>query len=200
MTLKDWLPIFISIVALLFSLYTYSKVSLNREFKQRQLKIMYQLIDKLQDTIFQIAAIGIQKPPVISSGTMCRFFQIGTDYRNYAEFIDTDALLVTKDPDLQYDFISFSEHPMMVPEVATILRQFMSYTFEPMDTSQLRSYTILGGSGIPRYDGSYYRIDDNPVYKNLKTFFDQCQVLDKAIHKWLKSIGIKDFNKKVIIE
>lgn len=190
----------LSTLAFIFSIYAFRKVSLKTEFKRKQLDTVYELIEILQDTIISISFHTPSNHPVISTGTLFRFFRLYYSEDKYMEFNNTKVLLVTQDPDREFEFIKFSEHPYMVPEIASIIREFVAYTYDPININKLDSFTVLGATGLSIFDDKYYQITDNPVYNNLDSFCKKCIELDKAIHKWLKGIGIEDFNKKEIIE
>ena len=191
----------LSLAALIFSLYTYRKVSLKNDFKKKQLETVYQLIEVLQDTVIQISGHGIdQKVGKGGSGTMFRFFQLENIDVMYKEFLNTEAFFVKDDPDRSLKFLEFSEHPYMVPEIANVIREFVAYKHQPAKIKDFKSFTVL--HGLIRFDleSDLYELKDNPVYKDLRSFLVQCLKLNKAIHKWLRSVGIKNFNKKKIIE
>jgi hypothetical protein len=190
----------LSLTALVFSLYAYRKTTFKNDFKKKQLEIVYELIEVLQDTVIHISAHGTHnKVGSGSSGTMFRFFQLGDIKKNYNEFISTEAFFLLKDPDRSFKFIEYSEHPYMVPEIAEVIREFVAYTGSETSYKDYKSFTILNGLGLFDLESELYIID-NKVYKDLNSFFAQCKKLDKAIHKWLSSVGIVNFNKKKIIE
>jgi hypothetical protein len=86
----------------------------------------------------------------------------------------------------------------MVPEIANIIREFLAFTYDPIDEKEFESFTLLGHMSLVEKE-AYYKISDNVVYANFENFCVKCVELDKAIHKWLKGIGIDNFNKKDII-
>ncbi len=191
----------LSLAALIFSLYSYKKVSLKNDFKMKQLETVYKLIETLQDTVIQISAHGtFQEVGKGASGTMFRFFRLEKIDAMYKEFIDTEGFFVKEDPDHSFKFIEFSEHPYMVPEIADVIREFVAYKYQPVDIEKYKSFTVLNGLAMFDLESELYQLNDNAVYKDLRSFLLQCEKLNKEIHKWLKSVGIKEFNKKKIIE
>jgi hypothetical protein len=191
----------LSLLAFGFSIYAYRKVSFKNDFKKKQLKTVYKLINVLQDTIVLVHAHRVQDSPSNSCGTMFRFFRIEYSKERYKEFVSTNAFFVTEDPERLFEFIKFSEHPYMVPEIAYIIRQFVPFTYNPIDYKKFESFTVIGGSGIfDLFDNKLLQISDNPVYKDFESFCIKCTELNNAIYKWLKSIGIDNFNKKEIIK
>jgi hypothetical protein len=191
----------ISIIALLFSIYTFRKVSLKGEFKKKQLETCMELVEILQDTIFILSKHN-KKESRTSSGTMFRFFRLDYEYSRYKEFIDAEIMLISKDPDIDYKFIKYSEHPYIPTEIAKVLREFIAYTdlnFE-VNREDYKSYVILGGNGVFDDELILYKTKDNSVYESFESFAKQCIKLDNVIHLWLRKVGIKEFNKKEVIE
>ncbi|CAN5861770.1 hypothetical protein BH11BAC7_BH11BAC7_33250 [soil metagenome] len=193
----------LSLLALLFSFYAYRRVSLKGEYKKKQLETVFKLTEVLQDTIISFSEEGLRDPigKRSSSGTMFRFFRM-PPLNHFEGFIDTEVLLVRESPDRSYKFIEFSEHPYIPTEIALHIKQFIAYVEgeEPIDLKSIKSMTVLGGLGLIDPCREYYQITDNPVYKDLQSFCKKCKELDIAIHKWLKSVGITDLNKKELIE
>lgn len=190
----------LSLAALIFSLYTYRKISLKQDFKKKQLETVYKLIEVLQDTVIHISSHGTNRTVGQGgSGTMFRFFRLEKIDKMYNGFLNTEGFFVKEDPDQSFKFIEFSEHPYMVPEIANVIREFIAYKSQPVDIKKYKSFTILGGLILFDLETKSYQLD-SPVYKDLRSFLSQCEKLNKVIHKWLRSVGIKEFNKKKIIE
>lgn len=191
----------LSITGFIFSIYIYKTVSLKSEFKKKQLETVLKLCDLLQETIIHLSAHGMDGTiGKTSSGTMFRFFQIGPYKKMFKGFLETQVFLVKGDPDRSFKFIEYCEHPYIPTRIALKIRKFVGYTYEPIELKEYKSFTILNGLGILELEEELFTITDNPVYNNLESFILACKDLDKEIHGWLKSIGIKEFNKKVIID
>ena len=190
----------LSVAGLIFSIYVYRSVSLKSDFKKKQLGVVLKLCDELQETIISVEWYGVDTPiEKGSSGNMWRFFQINSFDNNFKEFA-TEVFFVTEDPDKKYKFIEYCEHPYIPTQIASKIRPFIGYVYDPVDYKQYNSFTVLGGCGILDYEkDSFYKIENNPVYENLPAFLSACRDLDNEIHKWLKSVGITDLNKKNII-
>jgi hypothetical protein len=207
MNIKDFIEVvsavgtlILSLVALVFSIYAYKRVSLSGDFKRKQLDTVYELIEVLQDTIIMVEVFGTHDSPNVSSGSMFRFFRLERSQDFHKEYKNTDAFFISKpDAEQEFSFIKFSEHPYMVPEIAEIIREFIAYAYEPSETIAYSTYTVLGG-GYAIMKHPIYRITDNQVYKSFGTFCVKCAELDDAIHRWLRSVGIKNFNKKATID
>src|SRR5882762_11715615 len=130
MVLKDFLDItssagtlLLSLLALLFSVYAYRRVSLKGEYKKKQLKTVFKLTDVLRDTIVHLSSHGYHKAiSKGSSGTMFRFFRL-PPLEHLKGFSDTEVFLLSESPDRSYKFIEFSEHPYLPSEIAKVLRE-----------------------------------------------------------------------------
>ena len=193
--------LWISTVALIFSIHAFRKVSLKSEFKKKQLEVVFELIEILQDTIFFINRHDKDEPRIVK-GTMFRFFRLDYEFRRYEEFITSNHFVLPENPDREYEFIKYSEHPYIPPEIAVIIREFVAYidTSSPFDINIVNNFVVLGTTGIWDKEIELFEIDDSKVYTSFDSFCKQCIKLDKALHRWLKDIGIQSFNKKEIIE
>jgi len=185
----------LSCLALGFSYYSWRKTSFRHLFKQKQLETVFRLMDTLQDTIFSVARYD---RGMGASGSLVRFFHAREALVHHVSFIMTSAFVTSKFMHHAYPFIHFSEDPYLPPALAERIRVFYAYDYQPVDLEQLSSYTVLGGLIIG--DEKDHYIINHPVYKDLGTLLKACAELDDAICKWLRSVGITDFNRKVIIE
>ena len=190
----------LSFSALCVSIYIYKKISFKSDFKKKQLETVYKLIEELQDTIIFVSVHGSHKDSNITSGNMFRFFQLKLSKNECKEFNNSETLLVTRNPENIFEFMKFSEHPYMVSEIANIIRDFVKYDRELVELKDFNSFTLLGELVMFDREKTFYKILNNPVYKDFNSFCEKCKELDNAIHKWLKSVGIDNFNKKMIIE
>ncbi|MBS1619750.1 MAG: hypothetical protein JST76_14605 [Bacteroidetes bacterium] len=192
------LPICISLAAFGFSIYTYSRVSFKNDFKKKQLDVIFELVEELQDTIIHVCALekGYESKGWRSS--MCRFFQL-KNTEEYFEDFKNHSLFFKERPDNAYPFIKFCEHPFLPVEIATVLRKFVAYP-QWINADELPYPIAVLGTSFITGDDKFRFIPNNAVYTTVESFTKQCIELDVAIHNWLKNVGITNFNKKEIID
>lgn len=188
----------LSFLALGFSIYAWRKTSFRHLFKEKQLEAVFKLTDQLQDTIFDVARYDLGKSG--SSGSLVRFFHARESRPHHAEFVKTSAFVTSEFMHHAYPFIQLSEDPYMPPVLADRIRAFYADDYQPIDLSTLASYTRLGGFDLGLEGERQHYVINDPIYKNFGTLLDACASLDDAITKWLRSVGIREFNRKVIIE
>ncbi len=186
----------LSCIALGFSYYSWRKTSFRHLFKQKQLEAVFRLMDTLQDTIFSVERYD--RGSSGASGSLIRFFHAREALVNHTSFIMSSALVTSEFMHRAYPFIHFSEDPYLPPILAERVRSFYAFDYQPVELDQFSSYTVIGGSiiGEPK---QHYTIS-HPIYKDLGAMLKACVELDDAINKWLRSVGVDDVNRKVIVE
>lgn len=198
--LKNYLSIIISLGALILSIVSFTQ-TLNLEAKSRQLDVVTDIIEYIQNNPIDIRYSGVSYTATL--------FEI-TIYPG-KEIPDTAQIVFRYGEPYPVTFKEYVINPFVPKEIADIMVDYWSY--DPMIYGERNMNNLTAGVFIsnhpyvesviaecgvyPQEQDSwvkYYGFCNAPAYESWAEFVNHCEELKVVLRKWLHKKGVRDIN------
>ena len=191
------LTFLLTFLTLLISYFAYQGF-LKNDLAKEQLKLVINLIDKLNDSNLSFSLY--RNYDNCSSGYYWEgnFFELANIESN---IMDKHSIYMSYHYDVEFKFISTLANPLLPKMIAFKLLAIAKWNLNITNTKDLQSFIIIGSLNTVYINNEEHDLDDlflDQKYPgDFKTFRLNCKDLKMTIIKWLNGYGIKDLNPNV---
>lgn len=198
--LQKYLSVIISLCALVLSYVSFTQ-TLNLEAKSRQLDVVADIIEYIQNNPIDIRYSGVSYTATLFEIAVCPGKEIP----------DTAQIIFRYGEPYPVTFKEYAINPFVPKEIADIMVGYWSYDSMIYGERNMNNLTagvfisnhpyvesVIAEYGVyPQEQDSwvkYYGFCNAPAYESWAEFVNHCEELKVVLRKWLHKKGVRDIN------